>query len=156
MSPLPHHPRTLAGSFVLAATLTLAGACNSGPPTPDADAIQGAEEVQRTIVGTWIYEPEQGKQTLVLTRTGEAAWIFQGAFEDIYSLTYRVDYTAEPHTFDLQGFDRGPLDGFDLFGIVELIDDDSFRWNANPGHDSFARPKEFIEEDTVIFHRAEG
>ena len=60
--------------------------------------------------------------------------------------------SVEPHHFDLDGFDEGPLEGQTLYGIVEFSGPDAFDWAAEPGADTSARPTEF-DDATFTFRR---
>jgi len=85
----------------------------------DPDALVGVWKGVTANARTW---------TLTLREGGTATWdLGRSAFE----VGYRFTPTATPLALDLFGFDRGPLQGMTLFGIVER-NGDRLRWDAEP------------------------
>ncbi len=124
----------------LAAAL-LAG-CSSAPP----------------LVGRWTGENAAGyRMAFVFRGDGTAAWIVTGAdVADSLEIRYEFDRSAEPHHLDLTGFEHGPLAGVTMYGILEFVDNDTFRLSLEPGppgeEGAAARPAEFTDE-AVSFAR---
>jgi len=127
----------------LAALATLATSCLP------SEQLWRNRAVAPDIVGTWHgagsgTNPEAW--VLEIGKLGEATWTIGGE-------TYHVNYTYKSKgesahlLFDLHDFDRGPLEGKVLFGIIEFTGPDTLRWSAEPGPADRAeeiRPKKFV------------
>ena len=107
------------------------------------------------LAGTW----EGDGMVLAVREDRSAVWTLDtpGGRES-FDVAWSLDASAEPQHFDVSGFDRGPLAGQTLYGIVEFTDPDTLRWDAAPGPAGAAdaeavRPTVFSPEDTRTLHR---
>jgi hypothetical protein len=123
-------------------TLVLVAACGRTP----------------TLQGEWrATDSRFGPHSLVFHRDGTAIW--RQRSEDsstTFALRYAVDESVEPPTLTLTGFDRGPLQGKVLYGILEFEGRYALRIDAEagePGADpETVRPRDF-SSDTVTYER---
>ncbi len=111
-----------------------------------------------SIVGAWDGQGEAGTGTsLTLHDDGTALWVLDPATASgSYRVHYALDESATPARLDLFGFDRGPLHGLTLYGIAELTDPNTMRFDCEPGpaggDGAGIRPSEFTRE-TVSYTR---
>ena len=85
---------------------------------------------------------------------GKALWLIKfGSQFDSFPISYRYDCKQKPATLDLMDFQSGPLAGKTLFGIVEWNSDSIFRFDAEPGTSSYARPSSFNAEHSERYFR---
>jgi hypothetical protein len=107
------------------------------------------------LAGTW----EGDGMVLEVREDHTAVWTLDtpGGRES-FAVAWSHDASVEPQRFDVSGFERGPLAGQTLYGIVELTGPDTLRWDAAPGPAGAAdaeavRPTTFSPEDTRTLHR---
>lgn len=121
--------------------MVVAGACG------DSDAL----------TGEWVATSDNAEgSAFVFREDGTALWLLP----DTFHVRYVADLGSSPHTLDLSGFERGPLEGYVLYCIFELEGDAAMRLDCEPGVDSergpAIRPKEFGAEQTQTFERRRG
>lgn len=109
------------------------------------------------LTGTWAGEDAHGyRQTFIFMEDGAAKWVLEKEdFREVFEIRYDADFSAVPMRLDLSGFDRGPLEGRTLYGIVEFPDKLSFRFDCEPGPPDGGdevRPDSFTEQ-TVHYRR---
>jgi hypothetical protein len=134
-----HSGRPLAVLPILLSLNLFAACADSGP----------------ALAGTW----EGDGMVLEVREDHTAVWSLDtpGGRES-FDVAWSLDASAEPQRFDVSGFERGPLAGQTLYGIVELTGPDTLRWDAAPGPAGAAdaeavRPATFSPEDTRTLHR---
>lgn len=101
--------------------------------------------------------PDGSQETLTFDRTGSAEWLITtpDGRTQVYDLLFQLETDPEPHELDLFGFDRGPLFGKHLYGILEFDDRLEFKLDVRaglPGQGSELRPRTF-GPGTRIFRR---
>lgn len=85
----------------------------------------------RSLIGSWSAEDTT---RFVFQENGKALWIFgQEATEDTFRITYDFDPDERPSHLDLSGFDRGFLEGQNLFCIIDFDSAAGFRLDCRPG-----------------------
>ncbi len=106
------------------------------------------------VVGAWSgIHDQSGPNTLTFRENGTATWTFDAPEVGTFELTYAIRYRGNPHQIELRGFDRGVLAGRVLYGILEFLADDRFRFAAAAGEpdDAERRPRDFA--DAQIYTR---
>ncbi len=109
------------------------------------------------LTGEWAAASENADgSAFVFREDGTALWLLP----DTFRLRYEADLGASPHTLDLSGFDRGPLQGYVLYCIFELEGGATLRLDCEPGvasdRGAAIRPGEFGAQQTQTFTRREG
>lgn len=109
------------------------------------------------LTGEWVATSDNAHgSAFVFREDGAALWLLP----DTFRIRYEADFGPTPHTLDLSGFDRGPLEGYVLYCIFELEGDSALRLDCEPGVDSERgaglRPAEFGAEQTQTFERRRG
>lgn len=124
-------------------------------------ACRGGESAQPVpLTGSWQgTEPGGTKQTFLFGTDGEALWIFDRAGErDTFIVRYAFDRSSTPHAITLRGFERGPLAGQALYGILSFDDSAHFRLDLEPGplegDAETIRPDSFDPQQTITYRRA--
>lgn len=116
-----------------------------------------AEKVPPSLIGTWTgVDSRGGIQTFTFSRKGKATWrISYGEDTIVSGIAYEVGHDSAPFTLDLSGFTEGPLKGKVLYGILSFDDDNTFRFDAEPGSPDtdLLRPDDFTRS-TVTYVRA--
>ncbi|MBW2494874.1 MAG: hypothetical protein JRE43_08980 [Deltaproteobacteria bacterium] len=88
-----------------------------------------------TLLGHWRHVGQDGQtDELIFHRDGTVIW--RSTEEDLPStmgLRYEMDLSVVPHRLDIDGFERGPLEGQTLFGIFEFEGRYALVWDAQPG-----------------------
>jgi hypothetical protein len=107
------------------------------------------------LAGTW----EGEGIVLEVCEDHTAVWTLDTpGGRETFDVAWSLDVSVEPQRFDVSGFDRGPLAGQTLYGIVEFTGPDTLRWDAEPGPAGAAdaeaiRPTAFSPEDTRTLRR---
>ncbi|HAY36220.1 MAG TPA: hypothetical protein DCY57_04475 [Bacteroidetes bacterium] len=107
-----------------------------------------------SLVGEWSGTDASGSEQLFEFHfDGTADWKVSssaGEFQ-LKNLLYRRNTLSQPQQLDLTGFQKGPLAGMTLFGIVDLSRQDTLIYDAAAGKpdDASARPETFSESATV-------
>lgn len=106
------------------------------------------------LTGEWVATSDNAEgSSFVFREDGTALWLLP----DTFPIRYESDLQTSPHTLDLSGFDRGPLEGYVLYCIFELDGDAVLRLDCEPGvasdRGAAIRPKEFGAEQTQTFAR---
>ncbi|MBC7774189.1 MAG: hypothetical protein H7246_02020 [Phycisphaerae bacterium] len=105
----------------------------------------------RELTGRWT---NHEGQVFSFQPDGKALWLIKfGSQYDSFPFTYRYDCATKIPTLDLMNFKSGPLVGKTLFGIVEWSSDSVFRFDAEPGTSSDARPASFNAEHAERYFR---
>ncbi len=116
-----------------------------------------AEKAPPSITGTWTgVDSRGGIQTFTFSRKGKATWrISYGEDTVVSGITYSLSHDSVPFRLDLSGFTDGPLKGKVLYGILSFDDDNTFRFDAEPGspETDLLRPDDFTAS-TVTYVRA--
>lgn len=111
-----------------------------------------------TLSGTWSErDGEKNGLTLVFDDSDRMLWIAErvAGVRDTTVLSYRVDSAAVPRQIDISGFTRGEMAGMTLYGIYELLGNDSLRLDFEPGlpGERAVRPDGFTAEAGVYVRR---
>jgi hypothetical protein len=104
----------------------------------------------RSLIGSWSAEDTT---RFVFLENGEALWIFgRESIEDTFRITYDFDPGERPSHLDLSGFDRGFLEGRNLFCIMDFDSTAGFRLDCRPGlpQESGVRPGSF-SQNTMLY-----
>lgn len=107
------------------------------------------QDQANSLVGQW--DNKKG-QLLSLHADGTAWWIFYSDTKrDSFAVRYVTDLTQKPHHFDLTNFKKGPLTGKTLFGIIEFVEEDTFKFDCELVKEN--RPKDFSSSQTQTYYR---
>ena len=106
------------------------------------------------LTGEWVATSDNAEGTAFVFREDSTAlWLLP----DTFRLRYAADRGASPHTLDLSGFGRGPLQGYLLYCIYEFVEDDTLRLDCEPGvpgeRGARIRPGVFGAQQTQTFAR---
>ena len=105
------------------------------------------------LKGSW--DDKKG-QLLNFYDQGRAEWIYYTYGEketaDTFKLKYEVNFEKKPFHLKLSGFDRGPLKGKSLFGIIE-INQKTLKIDSQGGSSENVRPKSFDSENTELYYK---
>lgn len=105
----------------------------------------------RELTGRWT---NREGQVFAFEPEGKALWLIKfGSQFDSFPINYRYDCTHKTVTLDLMNFQKGPLAGKTLFGIIEWNSDSVFRFDAEPGTSEDARPATFNAEQAQRYFR---
>ena len=115
------------------------------------------DEAPVPLEGDWAGVDGLGNEQMFHFRTdGEMRWEAASGGERfaLNGVEWELDREAVPMTLDLTRFDRGPLAGMALYGILEFQGDDSLRVDleAGPIGQDRVRPTDFTES-TATLHR---
>jgi len=105
----------------------------------------------RELTGRWT---NQEGQVFSFDPDGKALWLVKfGSQFDSFPIRYNYDCKQKIATLDLTEFKAGPLTGKTLFGIIEWANDSVFRFDAEAGTSSDARPVKFNAEHAERFFK---
>ena len=109
-----------------------------------------------SLLGEWSSTHEQsGPNTFTFRPSGSATWTFDAPEVGTFELMYEINYRTRPHLIELSGFDRGVLAGRVLYGLLEFLDDNRFRFAADAGEpgDDDGRPRDFTDAQVYTRER---
>lgn len=105
----------------------------------------------RELTGRWT---NREGQVFSFDPDGNALWLVKfGSQFDSFPIRYNYDCKQKTATLDLTAFKSGPLVGKTLFGIIEWSNDSVFRFDAEAGSSSDARPTKFNAEHAERYFR---
>jgi hypothetical protein len=94
-----------------------------------------------SLYGTW---DNGAGQHMIFQPDGQALWVINDPVaRDTFRLRYNTNFSARPPQLDLLGFDRGPLNGRNLYGIVEFNSKKTMVVDFEPGPTETVRPTSF-------------
>jgi hypothetical protein len=94
-----------------------------------------------TLLGSW---DNGAGQRIIFQPDSVALWVINDpAARDTFRLRYATNFGANPPQLDLLGFDRGPLNGRNLYGIIALQDKKTMVVDFAPGPTASVRPTAF-------------
>ena len=102
-----------------------------------------------SLIGSWSAEDTT---RFVFQENGNALWIFgPESIADTFRITYDFDPDERPRHLDLSGFDRGFLEGQNLFCIIDFDSAAGFRLDCRPGLPSASdvRPDSFSQNSML-------
>ena len=110
------------------------------------------------LLGEWVsVGSQEARTTYVFEEDGRARWILELAEgPDTFDVAYEVRYLAMPIQLDVGPWERGPLTGQTLFGIVELLGPDRFLVDfepADPDGVGDERPATLSEQAVTFVRR---
>jgi hypothetical protein len=120
-------------------------------------ACASIAEKASPLAGTWSSIDGEGREQVITFRDdGSAAWRL-GRWGATFEIRYRIDEREVPPHLDLYGFEQGPYQNMTLYGIYDLLERDSFRYESRPGPSGMSglgfRPERFARGRTVTFTR---
>lgn len=111
----------------------------------------GCSKEKHPLHGVW--KNETG-QKLIFSDSTKALWLFpSGSGIDTFHIRFYTDFSKRPAVLDLSDFDKGPLKGKTLYGIVEF-GDDYFICDFQAGTDEKVRPIKIDSSHEQRFYRA--
>ena len=137
------HPVSASRAWPAAALAVAVFSC-AGPTNP--------------LRGEWVsVGADEARTTYIFGDDGRARWIIElEEAPDTFDVAYEVRGFTTPIELDVGPWQRGPLTGQTLFGIVELQGPDRFRVDfepANPDGDGSERPATLSEQAVTFVRR---
>jgi len=114
-----------------------------------------AHDDTQKLLGEWSgVDAHDNHQTFIFNADNTVTWIIAAA--GTLNVDYRFDSDTSPYQLDLLGFNTPPLENKTLFGIIEFMGNNSFRFDCEAGQsdqngEKF-RPASFTK-DTVTYTR---
>jgi hypothetical protein len=148
---------TAITALALAVSVT---ACSpSEEPAQSGGGEVPADNLEQRLIGNWQGQNDtRGSMSFSFAADSTATWIVQLPTGPD---TSRVSYTATAHDgrlhIDLSGFERGPLVGSVMYGLIEFAGSDTIKMDFEPGPpgDEQVRPSDMTSADVMTLVRTE-